>query len=211
MIVLFKLFYLLSKLLNTLNFLNFNESNTYCRGGSFRKRTYNGRKMKAILIGGIVILGIFLFILAFIPLGIEPLTEVYFNNHTALPAYLFLDKPYNYSFTVHNLEYQRMRYEYSVDAFDESDKLLYNLDKGEFILEDNQSVRVDDRLIMDEHFNRTKIVLNVQKDLSLETPAFKKKLWWPDPNYPMSIDIHFWVEEIRGPVIIITNNTNTTE
>ena len=79
--------------------------------------------MKTVFIAGIVLLGIFLFVLAFIPLGIEPLTEVYFENHTALPAYLFLDKPYNYSFTVHNLEYQEMKYYYSVDAYDENNTL----------------------------------------------------------------------------------------
>jgi hypothetical protein len=160
--------------------------------------------MKAILIAGIIIVGIFLFVLAFIPLGIEPLTEVYFENHTALPAYLFLNQTYNYSFTVHNLEYQEMRYTYSIDAYDENDSLLYNMDFDEFILLDNESKTIDEQFIMNEHFNRTKIVVNVAKDLSLETPSFKKKLWWPDPNYPMSIDISFWIEEITGPQIIIT-------
>ena len=28
------------------------------------------------------------------------------------------------------------------------------------------------------------------------TPEFKTKLWWPDPNYPTKIDIHFWVDEV---------------
>ena len=28
------------------------------------------------------------------------------------------------------------------------------------------------------------------------TPEFKTKLWWPDPNCPMEIDIHFWVDEV---------------
>jgi hypothetical protein len=147
--------------------------------------------MKYVLIAGIILLGAFLFVLAFIPLGIEPLTEVYFENHTKLPVYIFLDKPYNFTFTVHNLEYQRMRYEYTVDVFDENDTFMFNIDKNEFILEDNQSVSVGERLIMDNKFQRAKIVVNVTKDLSLEEPAFKKKLWWPDPNYPMNIDIHF--------------------
>lgn len=190
-----------------LNFLNFNEDYNNCRWGSFRKRTYNGRKMKTVLIAGIVIVGIFLIVLAFIPLGIEPLTEVYFENHTALPAYLFLDKPYNFSFTIHNLEYQKMRYEYSIDAYSEDDTLLYNIDSGELLMFDNETKTTNEQFIMNDNFNRTKIVVNVTKDLSLEDPKFKHKLWWPDPNYPMSIDIHFWVEEITGPQIIITNNT----
>ncbi len=159
--------------------------------------------MKTVFIGGIVLLGIFLFVLSFIPLGIEPLTEVYFENHTKLPVYLFLNKPYNYSFTVHNLEYQKMRYTYTIDAFDEENNLLYNMDKGEFILENNESKTIQEQFVMKEHFNRTKIIVNVSKDLSLETPKFKKKLWWPDPNYPMNIDIHFWIEEVEGTTITI--------
>ena len=154
--------------------------------------------MKAVIISGIVLLGVFLFILAFIPLGIEPLTEVYFENHTKLPVYLFLDTPYNYSFTVHNLEYQKMRYVYSIDAYDENESLLYNMDKGEFILNENETKTIKEQFVMHSDFNRTKIVVSVDKDLSLETPKFKKKLWWPDPNYPMSIDIHFWVEQVEG-------------
>lgn len=152
--------------------------------------------MKAILIGGIAIVGIFLLVLAFIPLGIEPLTEVYFENHTALPGSLNIMKLYNFSFTVHNLEYQQMRYYYTVDAFDENDAFLYNIDSGEFILLDNESTTTYEDFSMLKHFNRTKIQVNITKDLSLETPSFKNKLWWPDPNYPMNIDIHFWVEEL---------------
>lgn len=160
--------------------------------------------MKYVFIAGIVILAIFLVVLSFIPLGIEPLTEVYFENHTKLPVFLFTDQQYNYSFTVHNIEYQKMRYTYTIDAFNENDTLLYNMNSGEFILENNQSQTLNEHFIMDNHFNRTKIVINVTKDLSLETPKFKNKLWWPDPNYPMNVDIHFWVEEVRGTQIIIT-------
>jgi hypothetical protein len=162
--------------------------------------------MKKVFIAGIIILAIFLIILSFIPLGIEPLTEVYFENHTQLPAYLFLDKPYNYSFTVNNLEHQEMRYYYNISAYNEEGNFLYNMDYGEFDLLHNESKTIYEEFTMKEHFNRTKIVINIEKDLSLETPSFKKKLWWPDPNYPMDIDIHFWVEEITGPTIIITKD-----
>jgi hypothetical protein len=163
--------------------------------------------MKTIVIGGVAILAVFLLVLIFIPLGIEPLTEVYFENHTTLPAYLFLDKPYNFSFTIHNLEYQQMRYYYTIDAFDENGTFVKNLDKGEIPLFNNESRTTHESFSMDKHFGRESIVVNITKDLSLETPRFKKKLWWPDPNYPMNIDIHFWVEEITGPQIIITNDS----
>lgn len=154
--------------------------------------------MKTVLIAGISILAIFLIILSFIPFGIEPLTEVYFENHTALPAYLFPNQQYNYSFTVHNLEEQKMRYYYTIDAYNENNTLLYNMNKGEIYLYNNESQTIYENFTMKGNFNRTEIVVNITKDLSLETPDFKEELWWPDPNYPMNIDIHFWVEEIQG-------------
>ncbi len=151
--------------------------------------------MKAVVIAGVVLLAIFLVVLAFIPLGIEPLTEVYFENHTELPSVIELDETYNYSFTVHNLEYQRTRYTYTIDMYDEQGNWTDSLDSGEFVLAHDESVRVDNVFNFGYPINRTKIVVNVSKDLSLETPKFKEKLWWPDPNYPMSVDIHFWIEE----------------
>jgi hypothetical protein len=163
--------------------------------------------MKKVFIAGIVLLAIFLIVLSFIPLGIEPLTEVYFENHTQLPAYILLGKPYNFSFTVHNLEYQKMKYLYTVDAFSEEDEYLYNMDKGEFELRMDEMGKIDETFKLVEDFNRTKIQVNITKDLSLERPKFKDKLWWPDPNYPISIDIHFWIEQVEGTSIIITNST----
>jgi hypothetical protein len=151
--------------------------------------------MKAVVIGGVVLLAIFLVVLAFIPLGIEPLTEVYFENHTQLPSSVELGKLYNYSFSVHNLEHQRMRYVYTIDLIDENNTLLFNMDSGEFVLAHDESMIVDETFKLVEEFERARVQVNVTKDLSLETPAFKKKLWWPDSNYPMNVDIHFWIDE----------------
>ena len=162
--------------------------------------------MRYIIISAGIILGIFLLVLTQIPLGIEPLTEVYFENHTSLPKYLFLEKPYDFSFTVHNLEYQKMRYLYAINAYDENNTLLYELNSGEIILENNETKTIYEDFTMSNHFPRTKVVVNIEKDLSLETPDFKKKLWWPDPNYPMQIDIHFWIEEITGPTVTFTDD-----
>lgn len=160
--------------------------------------------MKYILIAGVVILALFLVVLSQIPLAIEPLTEMYFENHTKLPVYIFPNQSYNFSFTIRNLEYQKMRYYYDVSAFDENETLISEIDSGEFILENNQSSTLFKDFILNRGFARAKVVVQLDKDISLETPEFKKKLWWPDPNYPMQIDIHFWVEEITGPKIIIT-------
>jgi hypothetical protein len=151
--------------------------------------------MKTILIAGIVIVGIFLIVLAFIPLGIEPLTEVYFENHTALPSSVELNHLYNFSYTIHNLEYQKVRYVYNVKMYDEEGNFLKDMSEGEVTLLENESSTIENAFTLSHDFNRTKIQVNVTKDLSLEDPKFKHKLWWPDPNYPMSIDIHFWIEE----------------
>jgi len=162
--------------------------------------------MKYVLIAGAVILAVFLVVLSQIPLGIEPLTELYFENHTSLPKYIFPDQSYNFSFTVHNLEYQKVRYAYAVHAINENETPLAEIDSGEFILDNNASATIAEGFNLGRGFTRSKLIVQIQKDLSLETPSFRKKLWWPDPNYPESIDIHFWSEEITGPVII-TNYT----
>lgn len=160
--------------------------------------------MKYVLIGGIAILAVFLLVLSFIPLGIEPLTEVYFENHTALPKYIFPDKPYNYSFSVHNLEYQDMKYNYIINAYNENDSLLYRMDSGEIYLTNNETKTIFENFAINGHFGRIKINVDIKKDDLGIVPDFKKKLWWPDPNYPTEINIDFWVEEIVGPTITIT-------
>ena len=71
--------------------------------------------MKYIIIAGVVILVAFLIVLSFIPLGIEPLTELYIENHTELPKNVYLNKTYNFSFTANNLEYQDVEYEYTAN------------------------------------------------------------------------------------------------
>lgn len=159
--------------------------------------------MKWVLIGGIAILAIFLFVLSFIPLGIEPLTELYFENHTALPANIFLNKPYNFSFTVHNLEYQKMGYNYTVNAYDENETLLFKLGSGNIVLEENETKTIFENFSMKKKFGRMRINVVIEKDDLGIVPDFKKKLWWPDPNYPTSIDIHMWVKEISGTTITI--------
>lgn len=158
--------------------------------------------MKYIIIAGIAILAVFLGVLYFIPLGIEPLTEVYFENHTSLPKNVFLNKDYNFSFTVHNLEYQDVEYNYIVEAYDVNNTLLFEINKGGFTLANNESKTINENYIFNKPFDRAKVEIKITKNLIGE-PEFKRKLWWPDPNYPMSIDIHFWVDEIVPTRIII--------
>jgi len=162
-------------------------------------------KMKYIIIAGIAILIVFLAVLSFIPLGIEPLTELYIKNHTSLPVNVFLNKTYNFSFTTHNLEYQDVEYDYSVRTYDVNNTLLFKIDNGSFTLSNNESETINENYVFDKSFDRAKIEVVINKNLIGE-PEFKRKLWWPDPNYPMEIDIHFWVDEIVPTRIIITKD-----
>jgi len=159
--------------------------------------------MKYILIAGLGILAIFLAVLSQIPIGIEPLTELYFENHTELPKHLFLEKTYNFSFTIHNLEEQDMDYDYTIEVFDNEGNFMFEINKGSFFLanEEYQTFEQDFRFI--RNFDRARINIKIIKNPPEEEPWFKKKLWWADPNYPTEINIHFWVEEIVGPTITI--------
>ena len=157
--------------------------------------------MKYVITSAIVIITIFLLVLTQIPLGIEPLTELYFENHTKLPKHIFLNQPYNFSFTVNNLEYQDMKYNYNVSI--EYPNKTYELDSGKLFLSDNESKTTYETFSLKENFEKAKINIQITKDHLNITPEFKTKLWWPDPNYPNEINIHLWVEEIVGTTIRI--------
>ena len=161
--------------------------------------------MKYILIAGIVIVLAFLIALSFIPIGIEPLTEIYIENHTSLPVNVYLNKTYNFSFTTHNLEYQDVEYSYSINAYDINNVLLFNIDDGKFTLANNESKSINENYVFKNPFGRAKIEVKITKNLIGE-PEFKRKLWWPDPNYPTEIEIHFWLDEIVQTRIIITED-----
>jgi hypothetical protein len=158
--------------------------------------------MKYIFISAIVIIAVFLAVLSQIPLAIEPLSELYFENHTQFRENIFPDREYNFSFTIHNLEYQKMRYEYFIGAFDVNNSLIMEIDEGEVLLEDNESVTIFQEYSLPKDFLRAKVLITITKDHLNITPEFKKKLWWPDPNYPNEIEIHFWVDEVVPTRII---------
>lgn len=97
-----------------------------------------------------------------------------------------------------------MGYDYIVNAYDENDTLLFSVDSGKVILEDNGTTTISENFTAVNHFSRMKINVDIKKDDLSIVPDFKKKLWWPDPNYPKEIDIHFWVDEIVGTKVVIT-------
>lgn len=157
--------------------------------------------MKYIIISGIVILAVFITILVMIPKGIEPLTEVYFENHTSLTKYTFLNATHNFTFTVHNLEYTPMEYEYVIEAIDQNDSVLFEIERKMLVLLDNQSITLNRNFTFDKPFGRAKINIELNKITSGNDINAQRQFWWKDENYPNTINIHFWVEEITGPTI----------
>ena len=141
--------------------------------------------MKYVFIAGLAILACFIIALQFIPIGIEPLTEMYFENHTKLPKYIFLNKEYNFSFTINNLEYRDMRYDYFVNLeFNNKTELV---DYGFVELVDNRSITIDESFILKEISERYRMNVTIYKvDKENE-----------------SIDLHFWMEPVQGPSITI--------
>tara|TARA_Y100000310_G_C20554270_1_gene749733 strand:+ start:83 stop:565 length:483 start_codon:yes stop_codon:yes gene_type:complete len=156
--------------------------------------------MKKVLIGGILIMMGFLGVLSFIPLGIEPITEVYFENHTTLPSYLFLTQTTEFTFTINNLEEQNMSYIYLIEVYNEEGEMISLLNSNKFFLANGDSSTFTENLGFDDVFSITrkvaKINVKVTKLTSDEKPWFKGLLWRENYNYPSEINIHFWVEEI---------------
>ena len=149
--------------------------------------------MKYVLVAGVLILIGFVIALQFIPIGIEPLTEVYLENHTQLPSGALVNKSYNYTFTVHNLEYRNMSYNY--DVLIEYDNESLNLsdfvfESGEFALSDNETITLTGHYRFNENFDRAKVKTIVYKDNN------------------ESIDVHFWVNEVIPFQIRIVNDTS---
>lgn len=160
--------------------------------------------MKKVFIAILIILGIFILVLQFIPLGIEPLTELYFENHTSLRANSFPNTDYNFSFTIHNLEYQDMAYNYTIQILDINNNPFKQKESGRIYLQNNQTQTIQSSYNIPKGFSRAQIKVTIEKDHLNITPDFKTKLWWPDPNYPNQIDIHFWTDEVVGPTITFT-------
>ncbi|MFH1209987.1 MAG: hypothetical protein V1663_04325 [archaeon] len=128
--------------------------------------------MKYVIIAGVIILTIFLVILSQIPKGIEPLTELYFTQHLELPKTVQVNQTYNFSFSVHNLEYKAIIYQYEVIG--EYNNKTVQFDINSIGLDNNQTKTVEESFKINENFDRAKISVNL---LNREEV------------------IHFWVDE----------------
>ena len=88
-----------------------------------------------------------------------------------------------------------MGYNYTIIAYDTNDTIIKQISSQYTTIPDNQSTTILQEYNLPKGFDRAKIQVVIYKDHLNITPEFKKKLWWPDPNYPEQVDIHFWVDE----------------
>ena len=89
----------------------------------------------------------------------EPLTELYFEDHTKLPKAIVSEKEYQFGFVVHNLEYKDFIYDYSVIA--EASKSATILAKGSFSLKHDEYKTVSEKFSISDEDLKTKIIVNL--------------------------------------------------
>jgi hypothetical protein len=150
--------------------------------------------MKFVVAGVVFLIVGFFFVLNDIPVGVEPLTEVYFEDHLEIPAQVRSNDIQEFSFVVRNLEYRDVRYYYNVGVFGENGELLKSIDAGSVELEHDESLSLDERYFLDEGFDRAKVEVRLEKEF-LGDVEVDGKYWWADSNYPKEISIHFWFDE----------------
>jgi len=126
--------------------------------------------MKYVIIGWALILVIFLVVLSQIPIGKEPLTELYFENHISLPSDIKLNQEYEFVFTVVNLEYKPTRYSYVITI----DDTVFDVGRISTI-EYNASQSIPISLMIEQPFERSKV------QVALVNRSEK---------------IHFWIESL---------------
>ena len=111
----------------------------------------------------------------------ERFTELYFEHHLDLPNTLKPNEQKDINFTVHNLEYQDMTYEYTVRAISTSSAVL--LDKNSFLLKENEFRTVTVPVIIPEMMYRTKVIVTLEN---------------------LHQSIHFWVDPPPTPIPTLT-------
>jgi hypothetical protein len=81
--------------------------------------------------------------LKFSPIG-EHFTELYFNNYYNLPNKLVAEKPFYFSFTVHNQEGRSKIYPYRVYVILNNSE-MFIIDKNTMKLEDNEQKTINEK------------------------------------------------------------------
>jgi hypothetical protein len=136
---------------------------------------------KKIVIGGIIVLCIFIIILTFLQTSFtdvtkriypelyawniipkpETFTELYFENHEKLPFEILPNQNYSFSFTIHNQENKNMIYPYAAYIAGPSKKII--LQKGNIYLTTNQKKTITVNFSTSSELSKAKIIVNLPK------------------------------------------------
>jgi hypothetical protein len=115
--------------------------------------------MKYVLITAAVLLAVLIIGIRAIPKNNEPLTELYFDDHLDLPKTAEINKEYNFSFAIHNLEYQEMGYKYEITI--EYNNRKFILDKNIIYLNNEETKHIQGKFTIPDKFDRAKITVNL--------------------------------------------------
>ncbi len=115
--------------------------------------------MKVVIGSAIILLAVLVIGVSVIPKNNEPLTELYFDDHTNLPKEAEINKEYNFSFTVHNLEYKKMLYDYEITL--EYDNKKFLVIRGTLELENEETQQIKSGFTIKQEFERAKITVNI--------------------------------------------------
>ena len=97
----------------------------------------------------------------------ERFTELYFENHTNLPKNIIIGKANSFSFTIHNLEYEKTAYLYKVYA--ESEGIKQEFDSNSVTLNQDESRTITENFVILVPITRPKIVvLLTEKNQSID-------------------------------------------
>ncbi len=72
----------------------------------------------------------------------ETFTELYFEDHLDLPKRVVEGQPYDFSFTIHNLEGKNVNYPIEVTAINEATPSSFSIFKGAVVVDDQQTKTV---------------------------------------------------------------------
>lgn len=89
----------------------------------------------------------------------EPYTELYFEDHLQLPQLFKLNEENEFAFTVHNLEYKTMTYDYTVMANSTTSAAL--VDQGKITLNHDESKTINEKFTIRNPHQKVKLTVNL--------------------------------------------------
>lgn len=94
----------------------------------------------------------------------ERITELYINKHTELPTTYRPGQQQNISFTIHNIEFATIEYNYVIIQLSEDKTVSNTLEQGKISLNQDQSEAIDKTITMLDMGNRSQVQIRIDFD-----------------------------------------------